>query len=219
MLIHRSLTRLPLLKEIQNGDTFWEVFIWYHHLLMLNQTTVNSLFVSIMAFSLTWCNKGAGFFAEGFNIEKIHNGDTFWGAFIRSRHLLMLDDTAIISLSDGIEALSPTWCNFEAIFCAEGFFNRIQSPKWRLGNQCEWAMEGRDFKFCICVYNGVKQWSCNGNLPITGSLLRKCENVNFSVKIQCLSSMENAITLKVSWIPYSNFNMTVLIYKFNLYVW
>ena len=58
---------------------------------MLNQTTVNSLFVGIKAFSLTCCNKRAGIFAEGFNIEKIHNEDTFCGAFIRSRHLLMLD--------------------------------------------------------------------------------------------------------------------------------
>ena len=42
-------------------------------------------------------------------------------------------------------------------------------------------MEGRDFKFCSCVYNVVKQWPCNGNWPITDSLLIKCENVNFSV--------------------------------------
>ena len=44
-------------------------------------------------------------------------------------------------------------------------------------------MEDRDFKFCMCVYNGVDQRSCNGHLPILGSFREKCQKVQFYVKI------------------------------------
>ena len=60
----------PLEKNFQNGDTCWGAFIWSRHLLLIDHTTVISFFVGIRAFSQTWCNVGARFFAEGFFIEK-----------------------------------------------------------------------------------------------------------------------------------------------------
>ena len=44
-------------------------------------------------------------------------------------------------------------------------------------------MEDRDFKFCMCVYNGVDQRSCNGHLLILGSFREKYQKVQFYVKI------------------------------------
>ena len=44
-------------------------------------------------------------------------------------------------------------------------------------------MEDGDFKFRMCVNNGVDQRSCNGHLHISGSFCQKHQKVHFSVKI------------------------------------
>ena len=110
------------LKKFYNGGTCWGAFIWSRHLLMLYHTTVISIFIGIKAFSLTWCNFGARFFAEGFFIEKISK----WGHLLEGIHLISQSFNAWPHDSNkffvGIKAFSLTWCNFGERFFAEGFF-------------------------------------------------------------------------------------------------
>ena len=57
-----------------------------------------NLIFQLSVLVLLTINTGLSFIYQSAPLEKISNGDTFWGLFIRSRHLLMLFATVVVVL-------------------------------------------------------------------------------------------------------------------------